>query len=175
MKTSKLKNVAWVFFALALTTTTVFGQGWKNGNRNQNQSKGTCLNTISGLTEDQKTQIASMDENHYQAMDELRAKRRSTTDAVAKSEIRTEMLKSVEAHRNGVKSLLNADQQKQYEQLFASAATGRNQNVGKGRGNASVRGRGQGKGNASSGNNQGYGRSNRGSNQGGRGNCRNWN
>ena len=62
MKISKLHKFAWVFFALALGTTTVFAQGWKNGNRVNNNKKGMCLEQISGLTEEQKTQIQGMEE-----------------------------------------------------------------------------------------------------------------
>lgn len=155
MKTSNLKKIAWAFFVLALTASTVFGQGRRNGNRNVTQQKGTCLNYISDLTEDQQTRIKTMDEKHWEMMDELRAKRRSTINAVEKSEIRTEMLKTVEAHRNAVRGLLTEDQQKRYDQLQANAGTGKNQNVGRGQGNAC--------GNA---------QSNRGWNQAGRGTCR---
>jgi len=165
MKASNLKKIAWAFFVLALTTSTVFGQGRRNGNRNVNQPKGTCLNYISDLTEDQQSQIKSLDEKHWEMMDELRTKRRSTTNAVEKSEIRTEMLKTVEAHRNAVRSLLTEDQQKRYDQLQANAGTGKNQNVGRGNGNGGKRGRGQG---TACGNAQ----SNRGWNQAGRGTCR---
>ncbi|MFV0590816.1 MAG: Spy/CpxP family protein refolding chaperone [Draconibacterium sp.] len=165
MKTSNLKKFAWVFFALALSASTAFAQGGRQGNRNVNQQKATCLNYISGLTEDQQVQIKAMDEKHLEMMDGLRTKRRSTTNAVEKSEIRTEMLKTVEAHRNAVRELLTEDQQKRFDQLQANAGTGKNQNVGRGNGNRGKRGRGQGNfcGNAGA---------NRGWNQAGRGACR---
>lgn len=165
MKTSSLKKIAWVFFALALSASTAFAQGGRQGNRNANQQKGTCLNYISDLTEDQQSQINALNEKHMGAMDELRTKRRSTGNAVEKSEIRTEMLKSVETHRNAVRSLLTEDQQKRYDQLQANAGTGRNQNVGRGNGNGGKRGRGQGNACVNA-------RSNRGWNQAGRGTCR---
>ena len=165
MKTSNLKKIAWVFFALALSASTAFAQGGRQGNRNVNQQKGTCLNYISDLTEDQQTRIKAMDEKHWETMDELQTKRRSTTNAVEKSEIRTEMLKTVEAHRNAVRGLLTEDQQKRYDQLQANAGTGRNQNVGRGNGNGGKRGRGQGNACVNA-------RSNRGWNQAGRGTCR---
>jgi len=144
MKTSSLKKFAWVFFALALTTGTVFGQGWRNGNRSVNRQNGTCLTTISGLTEEQQNQILAMDEKHQGTMDELRTQRRATTDPVEKSEIRTTMLKNVEAHRNAVKSLLSEDQKLQYDQLHSALAYGPNQNVGNRRGSNGSRGQGAG-------------------------------
>jgi len=163
MKTSKLKNFAWVFFALALASTAAFAQGWKNGNRQNNQQNGNCLNTISGLSEDQKTQIAAMDENHWGMMDQLREKRRSSANAIEKSEVRTAMLTSVEAHRNAVKSLLMDDQRKQFEQLHSNTTGfGRNQNVGNGRGKATYQGRGQSRSSSGNGNFRGGQRGSRG-------------
>ncbi|MCY1722596.1 Spy/CpxP family protein refolding chaperone [Prolixibacteraceae bacterium Z1-6] len=140
MKTSKLQNIAWVFFALILTSATVFAQGWREGNRSDYNKNVGCLSQISGLTETQQSQIAKMEDQHQSEMDELRIKRRSTINAVESSEIRTEMLKKVEAHRKSVKSVLTADQQKQYDQLHTYGNYGRNQqfargNGGNGRGN----------------------------------------
>ena len=142
MKTSRLKKFAWAFFVLAVTTGTVFGQGWRGGNRNSNQQNGTCLTSISGLTDEQKSQIQAMDEKHWEMMEDLRVQRRSTTNAVEKSEIRTNMLKAVEAHRNAVKALMTEEQQSQYDQLHPVNAYGPNQNVGNGAGNKGFRGQG---------------------------------
>jgi Spy/CpxP family protein refolding chaperone len=142
MRTSKLIYVVWVFFALTLTTTTVFGQGRGNGNRfNQNQY-GRCFNGILGLTEDQQTQIEKMENKHQAMMAELREKRRSTTGAIEKSEIRTEMLKKVEAHRKEVRGVLTEDQQKEYDQLHIYRNCWRNQSVRRGQKNYSGRGKG---------------------------------
>jgi len=157
MKTSKLKNIAWVFFALALVSTTVLAQGRGNGNRYYQNEKGDCLSYISGLTEKQQQQITKMEDEHQLAMAELRTERRSTVNAVEKSEIRTEMLKKVEAHRNEVRKVLTAEQQKQYDQLHANGSYGRNQNVGRGNGNFAGQGngRGNGHGNFARGNSRG--------------------
>jgi hypothetical protein len=107
-------------------------------------------------------------------MDELREQRRSTVNAVEKSEIRTEMLKKVEAHRNEVKSLLTEEQQIQYDQLQAPVGYGRNQGFRQGRGNGNAGFRGQGNGcryrGYARGQGQGYG--NCGWNQVIQGNCR---
>lgn len=128
MNLSKLRKLAWVFFALALTTTSVFSQGWKNTNRNIQNQNDNCLSYISGLTEKQQQQIVGMEEKHQKEMTELRDKRRSTLDLVEKNEIRGEMLKKVEAHQNSVKSILNEEQQEQYDQLHAYGFYGRGQN-----------------------------------------------
>lgn len=169
MKKSKLIQFAGVCFALALTTTTVFAQGWRNGNRACAGQGYTCINQISGLSDDQKTKIDGLNETHQAKMAELRTQRQSTTDAIEKSEIRTTMLKNVKAHRDEVKSLLTAEQQKQWENLQPG-------NFGYGRGNGNFQGRGQGnrkcqfagnycnRGNRNS-NGQGYGYGNRRFNQ----------
>lgn len=140
MKTSKLTYVVWVFFALTLATTTTFGQGRGNGNRySHNQN---CMQTIPGLTEKQQKQIQKMEGEHQQDMTALREKRRSTTDAIEKSEVRTKMLKKVDTHRKEVRAVLNEEQQKQYNQLHTYGNYGRNQNVGRGRANFNRSGNG---------------------------------
>lgn len=183
MKTSKLTNVAWVFFALVLTTTTVFAQRGRRANTVQNNQNLPCLTQISNLTDEQETSIQELEAAHQKTMGELREQRRSTVNAVEKSEIRTEMLKNVEAHRNEVKSLLTEEQQVQYDQFQAYAGSGRNQGFGQGRGNgnfnrqgsgngnAGFRGQGNGCGNRVYARGQGQGRGNQRWNQGRRGNC----
>ena len=168
MKTSKLQKFAWVFFALTLAATTLFAQGWRNGNRAyaQNNQITPCLTQISGLTEDQSAKISDLNEEHQEAMNELRIKRRSTVDPIEKNEIRGEMLKKVKAHREEVKGLLSEEQQKQYDQLYFRGNNYRNQ-----RGNGNFRGRGQfrgqqgfagNRGNGCRGNRAGYGQRMRG-------------
>jgi hypothetical protein len=142
MKNSKLQKLAWVFFALSLATITAFGQGRGNGNRYYQNQNGNCLQSIQGLTEKQQKQIQKMEDEHQDGMAKLREKRRSTAGAIEKSEIRTEMLKKVEAHRKEVRGMLTEDQQKQYDQLHAYGNYGRNQNVGRGQANFVVRGNG---------------------------------
>ena len=176
MKTRSLRKLAWVFFALSLTTTTVFAQGWRKGNKIQNTQNLPCITQISNLSEEQVASIEKLEASHQEQMDELRTERRSTTDAVEKSEIRTKMLKSVEAHKKEVKALLNEEQQNQYDQLQANG-NGRYQKYTPARGN-----RGTGfQGNSSSGkqrnacranaSGQGYGQNNRNWNQGRNANC----
>ena len=157
MKTSKLKKLAWVFFALAVTSSTLYAQGWRNGKQAGNGQNNYCLNQISGLSNEQKTKIDGLNETHQAKMAELRTQRQSTTDAIEKSEIRTTMLKNVKAHRDEVKSLLTTEQQKEYDLLQARG------NYGNGRGNGNFQGRGQGWGQQFT-RNQGCGaRGNRGS------------
>lgn len=157
MKASKLNKLAWVFFALALTTTTLYAQGWRNGNKPANGQNNDCINQISGLSDEQKAKIDGLNETHQGKMAELRTQRQSTTDAIEKSEIRTTMLKNVKAHRDDVKSLLTADQQKQWENLQPG------KNNGNSRGQGKFMGRGQRNGNCQFAGNYG----NRGNRNGG--------
>ncbi|MDB4583906.1 Spy/CpxP family protein refolding chaperone [Draconibacterium sp.] len=142
MKLSKLQKLAWVFFALALATTSVYSQNWRNGNRNVQNQNGTCLNYISDLTEKQQKQILELEEKHQEEMAELRNQRRATFDAIEKNEIRGEMLKKVKAHRNAAKNFLNENQQKQYDQLHSFGFYGRGQNFANRNGNGNFKGRG---------------------------------
>lgn len=179
MKTSKLKNVAWVFFALVLTSTTVLSQGRGRATNVQNQQVQPCVTQLSNLSDEQKAGIEKLNASHQKAMAGLRDERRSTVNAIEKSEIRTEMLKKVEAHRNEVSALLSDEQQAQYNQLQASVGLGRNQANCNRRGNNNFNNRGRGKGNAgmraqgNRGGNRGYScKQGNGQGQWGRGNQR---
>lgn len=121
MKTCKLQKLAWVFFALALTTTTVYSQGYRNEIRNFKNQNSTCLEQISDLTEEQKSTIQELENIHKQEMAELRAQRRSTIDAIEKNEIRGTMLKNVKSHQTAVKNLLLEEQQKQYDNIHLNS------------------------------------------------------
>ena len=166
MKISELKKLAWVFFALALTTTTLSAQGWRNGNSSFNSPNNYCINQVTGLSEDQKAKIDGLNKSHLEKMAQLRAQRQSTTDALEKSEIRNTMLKNVNAHRDEVNALLTNEQQKEF------AALQQRGNYGNGRGQGNFQGRGQGKRNCPftgnygkrsnrNGGGQGYGNGNR--------------
>ena len=173
MKISKLHKFAGAFFALALATTTLFAQGYGNGNRVNNNQNGTCLEQISGLSDKQKTEIQSMEQNHQKEMAELRDSRRGTVDAIEKNEIRGEMLKKVAAHQKSVKNLLTADQQQEYDNLHAQRNNyqgnrGRNQGQQFAGNNRGGHGNGANYGNGNRGNNGRNGKGCRG-NRGGKG------
>jgi hypothetical protein len=149
MKTSNLRKLFWVFFALIVTTSSVFSQGWRNGNTVQNNQNQSCLQQISNLSKEQVQEIEKLEKVHQESMTELRTQRRSTINAIEKSEIRTEMLKKVAAHQNEVKNLLSAEQQQEYEMLHNNGRNFRNQRFAQ-----NVNGRNRGYGNfASNGNN----------------------
>lgn len=114
MKISKLNKLAWVFLALAATTTTLFAQGWRTENRPNKCLNDNCINQVSGITDEQKAKIDKLNGAHFEKMAELRKQNQSATDAIEKSEIRTAMLKSVKAHRDEVKSVLTPEQQSQF-------------------------------------------------------------
>ncbi|WP_346858969.1 hypothetical protein [uncultured Draconibacterium sp.] len=127
MKTSNLQKLFWVFFALIVTTTSVYAQGRRNVNRIQDNQNLPCVTQISNLSDQQVTEIEKLEAGHRETMEELRTQRRSTIDAVEKSEIRTEMLKQVQTHQNDVKGLLTADQKAEYEQLQNNGGLYKNQ------------------------------------------------
>lgn len=141
MKTSKLKNIAWVFFALILASTTVFAQGYRNGNRVQNNQNLPCVKQISNLTDKQVQEIKKLEASHQETIAGLRTQRRSTNNEVEKSEIRTEMLKKGETHRSEVKNLLSAEQQKEYDLLQINAGNSKKQRFAQ-NGNGCNRGNG---------------------------------
>lgn len=138
MNTSKLSKFAWAFFALALTTTTVFGQGYRNRNNVFNNQNQVCLNQITDLSEEQKTKIEELENSHQKEMTALRENRQSTRDAIEKNEIRGTMLKTIKAHREKVRNLLTEEQQKQLDQLTTNG-----NNYGNRYGNINSQGRQQ--------------------------------
>ena len=130
MNISKLSKFAWAFFALALTTTTIFAQGWRNGNSANLKQNSACLEQISDLTNSQKDQIQELVNSHQKTMAELRENRRSTSDVTEKNEIREEMLENIGQHQNEVKNLLTENQKKQYDLLNFRSNNFRTQNAG---------------------------------------------
>jgi len=155
MKTSNLQKLFWVFFALIVTTTSVSAQGSRNGNTVQNNQNLPCVEQISNLTDEQIQEIEKLEASHQGMMEALRTKRRSTVNAIEKSEIRTEMLKRVEAHQNEVKGLLTADQKEEYDLLQNSGGNFYKQ---QGRNSTGNYGRQNGTGCRGNGNNVGTGR-----------------
>ena len=131
MKTSKLQKLAWVFFALVLTSSTTFAQGWGNRNRVINtENRQVCLETITDLGDDQKTAITGLQQEHLERMAELRAQRRSTRNVDEKNQIGEEMDKEKLAHQNEVKDLLTDDQKAQYDAIQANGGLHLYQNRG---------------------------------------------
>lgn len=151
MRTNLFNRFAGLLIVLSLTIGSVFASDYLQGKGRGNQASGpTCVNSVSGLTQEQKDKITAMEQGHWKAMDELRQSRRSTTDTAKKAEIRKQMDARVTEHRSAVKGLLNPDQQKQYDALHASGGNYRYQrasgNKVAGNGQGLRRGGGQGRG-----------------------------
>ena len=141
----KTKNFVWMFIALMLTSTTLLAQGRRSVNQpgyGYGYGQGTCLAVLPDLTEEQQAKITELEAAHQEAMAELRVKQRSTFEPVEKSEIRTEMLKKVRAHREEVRNLLTEEQQKQYDLLQSRNNYGRKGFAQGRRGQAGFQGRG---------------------------------
>lgn len=148
MKTNLKKRFAGILLALTVTAASAVSANNFDG-KGRNQTSGVpCLNQISGLTQDQKTQITALETSHQTTMNEFREKRRATTDVAQKDQIRTEMLAQVTAHRNAVKAILTPDQQKQFDRIPRNSG---NQRAGFGqgkqaRGSGKCNGQGNGSG-----------------------------
>lgn len=133
MRTNRIKRFAGIFLALTVTTATAFSASNPQGKGRNKANGGTCINQISGLSQDQKVQITTMETTHQATMNTLRDKRQATTDATQKDQIRKEMDTEVSTHRSAVRALLNADQQKQFDQIARNGGTQQNfSNQGKG-------------------------------------------
>jgi hypothetical protein len=149
MKTSQIKWFAWVFLALISANAIAFsGNLTDKKDRNKPVEQRSCINSISGLSELQKEKITSMEIQHFATMNEFKEKIQSSTDKKQKAEIRKEMDQQIEIHGNSVKSVLSADQQKQFIMLQAQGdrQSQMNQTQGKGKGSGHGSGSGNGSG-----------------------------
>lgn len=148
MKTSFNLRFAGIFMALILTAGIALSGNYNNGKGRNRSANATCVNRISGLTQDQKDKITALATSHQTAMNNFRDQRRSTTDLAQKDQIRQQMNTEVTNHRSAVRALLTPDQQQQFDQLPRSNGS---QGAGYGQGNnsrgsAKCNGGGQGNG-----------------------------
>lgn len=147
MCTNRFKRFAGIFLILTVTAATAFPASYQQGKGRSRAGGVTCVNQVSGLSQDQKNQITTMETEHQSAMNVLREKRRSTTDAAQKDQIRKEMDTEVTTHRSAVRALLNPDQQKQFDQIPRNGGNQQNSYTqGKGqRGSGTCNGSGAGR------------------------------
>ena len=149
MDTSRINRVAGLCLALILTAgVTVSGINPDGKGRNSGVAQQTYINSISGLSEYQKERIIAMESHHQSAMNELREKQHSAEGKTQKEEIKKQMEKQIETHRNAVTSVLSADQQIQFLQFQTYGATqnAQNQKQGSGKGKGGGKGSGNGSG-----------------------------
>lgn len=113
MNLKKAKTVAGMFLFLVFLSNSVYSQGWCSPNRFNKVQNSFCFNQIQGLTDEQKSKITDLQNQHFEEMEELRSEMQTTPDVIKRSEIRTKMLKKADAHRKAVKNLLTPAQQEQ--------------------------------------------------------------
>lgn len=121
MKKSRLNRFAWIFLALTVAAIAAVSSNIYQGKSTKNA---TCINQISGLSQEQKDQITSLGTQHQTAMTALREKRQATTDVNQKVQIRTEMDSQIQSHLNSAKAILNADQIAQFDQIARNGNSG---------------------------------------------------
>jgi hypothetical protein len=123
MKTSFLKRLAGVSFALVVATSA-FSQGMGFRHNANSTAKGImlCINQIDNLTDQQEANITALANNHREEVAALRAENRSTVGfTTEKNGFRQLMAEKRESHRDAVKAILNPDQQKQFESVMRAA------------------------------------------------------
>jgi len=145
MKTSRLNRVAWLCLAFILTVGVAVSSNNPDGKgRNNAVAHQTCINSISGLSEYQKGRIVAMETQNQTAMNE---KQRSADGKTQKEEIKKQIEKQAETHRNAVTSVLSADQQKQFLQFQTNGGIQNHQAEKQGMGKRNGQGKGRGNGN----------------------------
>jgi len=88
-----------------------------------------------------------METQNQTKMNEHREKQRSSDGKTQKEEIKKQMDKQAETHRNAVTSVLSADQQKQFLQFQTNGGIQKNQGQKQGMGKGNGQGKGNGRGN----------------------------
>ncbi len=151
MRTSRLTRFTGLCLALILAAGVAISSNNPDGKGRNNAMQETCINSISGLSEYQKQRIISMEIKNQSVMNDLREKQHSASGKTQKKEIREQMDKQIEDHGNTIKTLLSADQLKQFIQFQID---GGHQNL---QGQKQGSGKGMGKGNGS-GNGSGHGK-----------------
>jgi hypothetical protein len=105
MKSRQLNIVLLLMAVLAIGGLNARAQ---SGNRGGIRFMG-CMN-ITGLTDNQKSEINHLRNQHRKEMNDLHIAWRQTADYTGKDAHRAEVRKKVENHRNAVRNLLNDDQ-----------------------------------------------------------------
>ncbi len=152
MKTNLLNRFAWLCLAFTITAGVAVSSNNLDGkDRNNVVAQQTCINSISGLSEYQKERITAMELQNQTVVNELREKQQAASGKAQKEELKKQMDKQADNHGNAIKTLLSADQQKQFIQFQSNAGkpTSQGQKKGSGKGNGKGNGTGSGKGNGS--------------------------
>lgn len=89
--------------------------GLSQADAQRGKSAYNCYQNIPNLTEKQQDQIDELRREHFNEMDDLRAERRATRNYDDKSDIREEMLKMREEHREDIRALLNKEQKEYFD------------------------------------------------------------
>jgi hypothetical protein len=148
MKSSLLNRFAGLCLALTLTAGVEVSGNNPDGKGRNNALQESCINSISGLSEYQKERITVMEIQNQTVVNELREKQHAASGKTQKEELKKQVDKQAENHGNAIKTLLSADQQKQFIQFQSQGSKpdsqGQKQGAGKGKGNGSGSGRGNG-------------------------------
>jgi hypothetical protein len=136
MRKKSIRLVMIVLATILMATTTTYAQ---RGNRG---AAGSCCMNIPGLTEEQKTRITGMEQQHLKEMQEMRDARRKSGSYADRDAYQAAVGQKVTDHRNAVRNLLNADQKIIFDNIQAQGGQGKNQQANMRRGQGQHRGNG---------------------------------
>ena len=150
MRTNLLNRFAWLCLALILSSGVAVLSNNPDGKSRNKALQESCINSISGLSEYQKERITVMESQNQTLVNALREKQHTASGKTQKEVLKKQMDKQAENHGNAIKTLLSADQQKQYIQFQSQGSKpdfqGQKQGAGKGKGNGNGSGSGRGNG-----------------------------
>lgn len=128
MKNKPFNLVMILLVVFLMATTATFAQ---RGNR---AAVNSCCMDIPGLTEQQKTQITTLEQQHQKDMQAMRDARRKSGSYTDHDAYQAAFNQKVTDHRNAVKSLLDADQKLIFDNIQAQGGQGKNQQASMRRG-----------------------------------------
>ncbi|HAX95160.1 MAG TPA: hypothetical protein DCY35_01345 [Prolixibacteraceae bacterium] len=127
MKTNVIKSGVFALIIILVSTISVSAQ-----RSNKMDSENSCCTNIPGLTAEQKSQIASLEQKHQADMETMRTERRNTGTYSDRDAYQNAVEQKVQDHRNSVRSLLDEDQKTIFDNLHANANQGANSQTYKG-------------------------------------------
>lgn len=86
-----------------------------NGSAQRHRHERFCLDSIPGITVDQKVKIEALRDKHMKAMDSLIDQREKTQTWDEKDKLDRQILEAKISHRKELYTILNDDQQKYFE------------------------------------------------------------
>ena len=134
MRKKPIRLVMIMMAVILMATNVTYAQ---RGNR---AAAGSCCLNIPGLSDEQKSSITTLEQQHLKEMQEMRDARRKSGNYADRDAYQAEVDRKVTDHRNAVRNLLNTEQKTFFDNIQAQGGQGRNRQANMSRGQGQQRG-----------------------------------